>query len=596
LKHAAGVAKSPTRSVFDAINKTKAKQSIDEFVDNYALAPGKWLYKGAGLAARPTLALGSMATMEAISEVGQESFKKVANEDWWDKSKEENLQDLKESAVLGAIGGATLGGGLRAVTAPIGYVTNKAKEKEIFETTKQNAAKLSKTLNVKDMFSSSIKETTDSKGTKVESPLDKFSPEEVENINNLFYNLTQESLEKYDSVPDNTSEGSFTDVNKDIPLINEVITLGASGLLNNIQKDGTEIPSQKIIEESIGKAIQAVNDHIDSIIKTNPNTDTDEVISTLVDFKNKMKEKYSALDYYVARQLLTNPDQVKQLLNRAIGENSDTSVQNKSEGQTLDSYENRRNKSRIDVGSAVELGQKEAVKEYTQEQLNNLKKASKFISELTGIEELAKKFDEDNTNNSKTSAVTTVQDLLSNINRAIEYLSKPIDEKDGFQKGKNFQKGRNQALNTYLSVMLTGTTTATGEKKEGLAPMLKRITQRQKEGKEFDHNGKTIGDDRASLKWWLNSHRAKHGLLTYILKDLKENKAGEAIYTVPKDIDASGEVDKVFKEVEVYRGRDKIINYIKTLAPVEENTTSEEVDSESISGSITKSAKELIEA
>ena len=591
LKHAAGVAKSPTRSVFDAINKTKAKQSIDEFVDNYALAPGKWIYKGAGLAARPTAALTSMAVMEAISEVGQESFKKVANEDWWDKSKEENLQDLKESAVLGAIGGATLGGGLRAVTAPISYVANKAKEREIFETTKQNAAKLAKTLNVEDMFPSSIKETTDSKGnvhqtTEVESPLDKFSPAEVENINNLFHNLTQESLDKYESFPDNTSEDSFTNVNKDIPLINEVITLGASGFLNNIQKeDGTEISSQTIIDESIGRAIQAVNEHIDSIIKTNPNTDINEVISTLAEFKENMRDNYSALDYYIARQMLTNPDQVKQLLARAIGKTSDTSVQNESEEEKLSSYENMTN-------AAIKQGQEAAVKEYTQEQLKNLKKASKFISDLTGIEELAKEYDTKTEKSSKESAVITVRDLLANINKAIEDLSKPIDEKDDFQKGKNFQKGRNQALNTYLSVMLTGTTTATGERKEGIAPMIKRITQRQTEGKEFDHNGKTIRDDRESLKWWLNSHRAKYGLLTYILKDLKENEAGEAIYTVPKDIDASGEVNKVFKEVKVYRGRDKIIDYIKTLVTIAKNNTSEEVDP----GSIAERAKELIEA
>lgn len=602
LKHAAGVAKSPTKSVFDAINKTKAKQSVDEFVDNYALAPGKWLYKATGLAARPAAALGSMATMEAISEVGQESFKKVANEDWWDKSKEENLQDLKESAVLGAIGGATLGGGLRAVTAPISYVTNKAKEREIFETTKQNAAKLSETLNIKDMFSSSIKETTDSKGNvhqtkEVENPLTKLPKEEVELRDNIFHNLSQVSLNDWESNPEYTSENSPLNVNKNIPLLNEVFSLGASGFLSNVQKDGTEIPSQKIIDESIGRATQAVNDHIDSIIKTNPNTDTDEVISTLAEFKEKMKDN-PTLDYYVARQMLTNPDLVKQLLARAIGEISDTSVQNEGEEKKLSSYENRGNKNKFD--SASELGYKLAeenveenkVKEYTQEQLKNLKKASKFISELTGIEELAKEFDKTNTNNSKTSAVVTVQDLLSKINKTIDVLSKPIDEKDDFQKGKNFQKGRNQALNTYLSVMLTGTTTATGEKKEGLAPMLKRITQRQKEGKEFDHNGKTIQSDRASLKWWLNSHRAKYGLLTYILKDLKENKAGEAIYTVPKDIDASGEVNKVFEKVKVYRGRDEIISYLETLVTIAKNNTSEEVDP----GSITESAKELIEA
>ncbi|WP_086303086.1 hypothetical protein [Campylobacter vicugnae] len=587
LKHAAGVAKSPTRSVFDAINKTKAKQSIDEFVDNYALAPGKLLYKGAGLAARPAAALGSMATMEAISEVGQESFKKVANEDWWDKSKEENIQDLKESAVLGAIGGATLGGGLRAVTAPIEYVSNKSKEIKIFEATKQKASELSKTLNVKDMFSSSIKETTDSKGNvhqtrEVENPLANLPKEEVELRDNIFYNLSQTSLSKYESDPENTAEDSVLNVNKNIPLLNEVFSLGASGFLSHIQKDGIEIPSQEIIYESIERAEQAVNEHIDSIIKTDPNTDTDGVISTLAEFKKKMGNN-SALDYYVARQILTNPDKVKQLLARAAGKTSDTPTQNEGEGQTLGSYENMTN-------AAIKQGQEAAVKGYTQEQLKNLKKASKFISELTGIEELAEEFDKTNTNNSKGSAVVTVQDLLSKINKTIDILSEPIDKND------EFQKSRNNILNTSLSTMLTGTKTSTGEVKEGLAPMLKRIAQRQKEGGEFDSNGKTIGEDRSSLKWWLNSHRAKYGLLTYILKDLKENGAGEAIYTVPKNIDTSGEVNKVFDEVKVYRGRGEIIEYLKTLAAVAKNNTPEEADSESIPGSIAKRANKLIEA
>lgn len=586
LKHAAGVAKSPTRSVFDAINKTKAKQSIDEFVDNYALAPGKWLYKTAGLAARPALALGSMATMEAVSEVGQESFKKIANEDWWNKSKEENLQDLKESAVLGAIGGATLGGGLRAVTAPIGYVANKSKEIEIFETAKQKASDLSKTLNVKDMFSSSIKETTDSKGNvhqtrEVENPLANLPKEEVELRDNIFYNLSQKSLSVWESNPDYTSEDSPLNVNKIVPLLNEVFSLGASGFLSHIQKDGRDVSSQDIIYESVERAEQAVNEHIDSIVKTDPNTDTNGVMSTLAEFKEKMKDN-PTLDYYVARQMLTNPEQVKQLLSRAIGETSDNSVQNESEGQTLGSYENMAN-------AAIKQGQEAAVKGYTQEQLKNLKKASKFISELTGIEELAEEFDKTNTNNSKGSAVVTVQDLLSKINKTIDVLSEPIDKND------EFQKSRHSTLNTSLSIMLTGTKTSTGEKKEGLVPMIKRIAQRQREGREFDANGKTIREDRASLKWWLNSHRAKYALLTYILKDI-ENGSGEAIYTVPKDIDASGKVYEVSDKVRVYRDREGIINYLNNLVAIAEDTTSEGVDSKSISGSIAQRANELIKA
>lgn len=600
---------TPTRSVFDKLKPNTLGEDIPGL--NAALKAGYYGTLGTGKAIKNLAKYGSgvglVALGEGLSEGVQTAGEKIATGDFQNKSFEENYKDLEESMLLGAIAGGGLGAAGKAVTAPISYVANKTKEREIFETTKQNAAKLSKTLNLEDMFSSSIKETTDSKGNvhktkEVENPLDKLPQKEKELRDNIFHNLSQTSLSKYESDPQNTAEDSPLNVNKNIPLLNEVFSLGASGFLSNIQKDDKEISSQTIIDESIGRAIQAVNEHIDSIIKRNPNTDTDEVMSTLAEFKEKMKDN-SALDYYVARQMLTNSDQVKQLLARAIGETSDTSVQNESEGEKLSSYDNRLNKDR--VNSASELGYKLAdqeqksnrTKEYTQEQLNSLKKASKFISELTGIEELAKEFDKKNENNSKGSAVVTVQNILSNINKAIEYLSKPVDEKDDFQKDGNFQKGRNQAVNTFLSVMLTGTKTSTGEVKEGLAPMLKRIAQRQNEGREFDHNGKTIREDRASLKWWLNSHRAKYGLLTYILNELKErNKSDEAIYTLPKDIDASGELNKVFKEVKVYRGRDEIINYIKTLAPVEENTTSEEVDSESISGSITKEAKRLIKA
>ena len=582
---------TPTRSVFDKLKPNTLGEDIPGL--NAALKAGYYGTLGAGKAVKNLAKYGSgvglVALGEGLSEGVQTAGEKIATGDFQNKSFEENYKDLEESMLLGAIAGGGLGAAGKAVTAPISYVANKTKEREIFETTKQNAAKLSKTLNLEDMFSSSIKETTDSKGNvhktkEVENPLDKLPQEEVELRDNIFHNLSQVSLDDYNKNPQNTAEDSPLNINKKVPLLDEVVTLGASGFLSNIQKDGTEIPSQTIIDESIGRAIQAVNEHIDSIIKTNPNTDTDGVMSTLAEFKEKMKDN-PALDYYVARQMLTNPDQVKQLLARIIGEIPDTSVQNESEGEKLSSYENMTN-------AAIKQGQEAAVKEYTQEQLKNLKKASKFISELTGIEELAKEFDEKNKNNSKGSAVVTVQNILSNINKAIEYLSKPIDEKDDFQKDGNFQKGRNQAVNTFLSVMLTGTKTSTGEVKEGLAPMLKRIAQRQKEGKEFDHNGKTIREDRASLKWWLNSHRAKYGLLTYILKDLKENEAGEAIYTVPKDIDASGEVNKVFKEVKVYRGRDKIIDYIKTLVTIAKNNTSEEVDP----GSIAERAKELIEA
>lgn len=559
LKHAAGVAKSPTRSVFDAINKTKAKQSIDEFVDSYALAPGKWLYKGAGLASRVGGSLGSMAAMEAVSEVGQESFKKIANEDWWNKSKEENLQDLKESAVLGAIGGATLGGGLKAVTAPISYVANKTKEIEIFETAKQKSADISKTLNIKDMFSSSIKETTDSKGNvhqtkKVNNPLAKYSLDEVQLRDNIFYNLSQESLEKYESDPQNTSEDSPLNVNKNVPLLNEVFSLGASGFLSNVQKDGTEISSQKIIDESIGRATQAVNDHIDSIIKTNPNTDTDGVMSTLAEFKKKMKDN-SALDYYVARQMITNPDIVKDLLSRAIGKSSDNSVQNESEEQKLSSYENMTN-------AAIKQGQEAAGKEYTQEQLKNLKKVSKFISELAGIEELASNVDQKLNENKdpnvtpENTASSTVSRMLNRINNIITALETPEEKREDFRT--------NATLNTALGAILTGHTTFTGEKKDSLTKMLNRALKIvNKDGKQGVQKSEKTVEDIKSLKWWLNSHRAKYKLYKKVTNDLKEaernkRKKQEAIYMIPKEITPNG-----LGEVVKIEGKEAIVKYLK---------------------------------
>ncbi|MCR8701864.1 hypothetical protein [Campylobacter sp. RM12176] len=580
---------TPTRSVFDKLKPNTLGEDIPGL--NAALKAGYYGTLGTGKAIKNLAKYGSgvglVALGEGLSEGVQTAGEKIATGDFQNKSFEENYKDLEESMLLGAIAGGGLGAVGKAVTAPIGYVSNKSKEIKVFETAKQNAAELSKTLNVKDMFSSSIKETTDSKGNvhqtrEVENPLANLPKEEVKLRDNIFYNLSQTSLSKYESDPNNTAEDSVLNVNKNIPLLNEVFSLGASGFLSHIQKDGIEIPSQEIIYESIKRAEQAVNEHIDSIIKTDPNTDTDGVISTLAEFKKKI-ENNSALDYYVARQILTNPDKVKQLLARTAGKTSDTPTQNEGEGQTLGSYENMTN-------AAIKQGQEAAVKGYTQEQLKNLKKASKFISEITGIEELAEEFDKTNTNNSKGSAVVTVQDLLSKINKTIDILSEPIDKND------EFQKSRNNILNTSLSTMLTGTKASTGEVKEGLAPMLKRIAQRQKEGGEFDSNGKTIGEDRSSLKWWLNSHRAKYGLLTYILKDLKENGAGEAIYTVPKNIDTSGEVNKVFDEVKVYRGRGEIIEYLKTLAAVAKNNAPEEADSESIPGSIAKRANKLIEA
>lgn len=578
LKYAGGLAKSPTKSVFDAINKTKAKQSVDEFVDNYALAPGKWLYKGAGLAARPTAALGSMAAMEAISEVGQESFKKVANEDWWNKSTAENLKDLKESAVLGAIGGATLGGGIRSVTAPIEYIGNKAKETEIFETTKERAKNISETLNINDSFSSSIKETTDSKGNtkktrEVENPLNTMAQEEVDLRNDIFYNLSQISLSEYDSVPDNNSEDSPLNVNKNVPLLNEVFSFGASGFLSPIQKDGRDVSSQEIIEESINRAKQAIREHIDSILDSNPNTDTDGVISTLAEFKEKTKNN-PALDYYVARQMLTNTDQVSNLLAEAASKakditstQSDTSVQNESEGQSLRSYENTSNSTL--VSSAVSQGQKlaeqsnKATKAYTKEQLNNIKKAAKFISELTGIEELAanvdQKLNENSSSNttSKNRASSAVSSMLNRINSIITALETPEDTREDFKT--------NAELNTSLGAILTGHTTFTGQRKDGLATILQNAltTINKVESIEGQKNQEIIKDIK-SLKWWLNSHRAKYKMYKKVIKDLKEAEKNkkepqqEAIYMIQKDITSNGLGDVI--EI---KGKENIVEYLK---------------------------------
>ena len=161
-----------------------------------------------------------MSYMEDKSEVGQEASKKIANEDWWNKSLAENMKDLKESAVLGAIGGASLGGGIKSVTAPIGYVANKAKETEIFESARERARNISETLGIEDKFSSSIEQETDSKGNvkktrKVKNPMDSLSKKQQENTNNIFYNLSQISLETYDSDPNNSHKKSLLNVNKD---------------------------------------------------------------------------------------------------------------------------------------------------------------------------------------------------------------------------------------------------------------------------------------------------------------------------------------------------------------------------------------------
>lgn len=552
---------TPTRSVFDKLKPNTLGEDIPGL--NAALKAGYYGTLGTGKAIKNLAKYGSgvglVALGEGLSEGVQTAGEKIATGDFQNKSFEENYKDLEESMLLGAIAGGGLGATGKAVTAPIGYVTNKAKEREIFETTKQNAAKLSKTLNVKDMFSSSIKETTDSKGNvhktkEVENPLAKLPQEEVELRDNIFWNLSQESLSKYESDSQNTAEDSPLNVNKDIPLLNEVITLGASGFLSNIQKDDKEISSQTIIDESIGRAIQAVNEHIDSIIKRNPNTDTDEVMSTLAEFKEKMKDN-SALDYYVARQMLTNSDQVKQLLARAIGETSDTSVQNESEGKKLSSYENMTN-------AAIKQGQEAVVKEYTQEQLKNLKKVSKFISELTGIEELASNVDQKLNENKdpnatpKNTASSAVSRMLNRINNIITALETPEEKREDFRT--------NATLNTALGAILTGHTTSTGEKKKSLTKMLQEALEIvNKEGKQGVQKSEKVVEDIKSLKWWLNSHRAKYKLYKKVTSDLKEAEKGEgkkqeAIYMIPKEITPNG-----LGEVVKIEGKDAIVKYLR---------------------------------
>ena len=583
LKYAGGLAKSPTKSVFDAINKTKAKQSVDKFVDDYALAPGRWLYKGAGLAARPTAALGYMAAMEAISETGQEASKKIANEDWWNKSLAENMKDLKESAVLGAIGGASLGGGIRAVTAPIGYVANKAKEAEVFESTRERARNISETLGIEDKFSSSIEQETDSKGNvkktrKVKNPMDSLSEKQQKNTNNIFYNLSQVSLETYDSDPKNSHKNSLLNVDNDTDVLKQIFSFAAAGFLNPIEEDGKKLYSQNIIEESINRARQAVREHIDSIIKSNPDTTTDEVISTLATFKDKMKDN-SALDFYISRQMLTNPKEVAAILAEVANKNqtptdtnTDTSVQNGSEGQSLNSYENSRNG--VNVSSAVSQGQREANREnsgnqqgkatkaYTKEQLNNIRKAAKFISELTGIEELAANADQilnDNSNSNttpKNKASLAVANMLNRINSLITALEAPEDTREDFRT--------NAELNTKLGAIITGHTTFKGERKKGLAAILQKALERinKAESKSKQKDQETIKDIQ-SLKWWLNSHRAKYKMYKKIVKDLKEaeengRKPTESLYMIQKDITPDGIGDVITKE-----GKDAIVSYLR---------------------------------
>lgn len=109
------------------------------------------------------------------------------------------------------------------------------------------------------------------------------------------------------------------------------------------------------------------------------------------------------------------------------------------EREFLESYKEKRNNEYESFGITKKdrepnyIDEKFFEKEYTPKQLENLKKVTKFISDLTGIEELAKEYDTKTEKSSKESAVITVRDLLANINRTVDALREPVNEKDGFQ-------------------------------------------------------------------------------------------------------------------------------------------------------------------
>ena len=146
---------TPTRSVFDKLKPNTLGEDIPGL--NAALKAGYYGTLGAGKAVKNLAKYGSgvglVALGEGLSEGVQTAGEKIATGDFQNKSFEENYKDLEESMLLGAIAGGGLGAAGKAVTAPISYVANKTKEREIFETTKQNAAKLSKTLKLEDMLS-----------------------------------------------------------------------------------------------------------------------------------------------------------------------------------------------------------------------------------------------------------------------------------------------------------------------------------------------------------------------------------------------------------------------------------------------------------
>lgn len=127
-----------------------------------------------------------------------------------------------------------------------------------------------------------------------------------------------------------------------------------------------------------------------------------------------------------------------------------------------DSYDNRGNKNKVNSG--VKLGQETAVKEYTPEQLNALKRVSKFISDLSGIEELASNVDQKLNENKdynitpRDKAISEVSTMLNRVNSIITALETPEEKREDFRT--------NAMLNAELRALLTGHTTSTGKEKQ----------------------------------------------------------------------------------------------------------------------------------
>ena len=146
--------------------------------------------------------------------------------------------------------------------------------------------------------------------------------------------------------------------------------------------------------------------------------------------------------------------------------------------------------------------------------------------------------------------------MLNRINSIITALETPEETREDFKT--------NAELNTQLGAILTGHTTFTGKRKKGLATILQNAlsTINNAKGKGKQKNEETIKDIQ-SLKWWLNSHRAKYKMYKKVVKDLKEaekngRKPTESLYMIQKDITPDGIGDVI-----TIKGGKNIAEYLK---------------------------------